>query len=154
MLKHEYFWPEIPIAFPAVSKMQVSSFPIPPPGILIHLFLHIFNNILWLLLYIMCVVGEGEGTRMLSVASNSATSCKPARLICPWNFLGRNTGTSSYFLLQGIFLTQGSNLSLLSLLYWQADYLPLSCLGSPFFSIHILKYSFLEKISKFYQNKK
>ena len=29
------------------------------------------------------------------------------------------------FLLQGIFPTQGSNLSLLCLLNWQADYLPL-----------------------------
>ena len=32
--------------------------------------------------------------------------------------------------LQGIFLTQGSNLHLLSLLYWQADSLPLHHLGS------------------------
>ena len=34
-----------------------------------------------------------------------------------------------HFHLQGIFLTQGSNLGLL---HWQADPLPLSCLGSPF----------------------
>ena len=31
----------------------------------------------------------------------------------PWNFPGRNTGVDCYFLLQGIFLTQGSNLGLL-----------------------------------------
>ena len=31
-----------------------------------------------------------------------------------------------HFLLQGIFLTQGSNLCLLSLLHWQKDSLPLS----------------------------
>ena len=36
-------------------------------------------------------------------------------------------------LLQGIFLTQGLNLNLLSLLHWQADSLPLHHLGSPFF---------------------
>ena len=33
-------------------------------------------------------------------------------------FPGKNTGVDSHFLLQGIFQTQGSNLSLLS---WQAD---------------------------------
>ena len=37
-----------------------------------------------------------------------------------------------YFLLQGIFLTQGSNPHLPCLLHWQADSLPLSDLGSPF----------------------
>ena len=34
----------------------------------------------------------------------------------PWDFPGRNTGVSCHFLLQGIFLTQGSNLRLLGLL--------------------------------------
>ena len=34
----------------------------------------------------------------------------PARLLCP---SGKNTRVSSHFLLQGIFLTQGSNLGLL-----------------------------------------
>ena len=32
-----------------------------------------------------------------------------ARLLCPWNSPGKNTGVSSYSLLQGIFLTQGLN---------------------------------------------
>ena len=35
---------------------------------------------------------------------------QPTRLLCPWNFPGKNTGVGCYFLLQGIFLTQGSNL--------------------------------------------
>ena len=30
-----------------------------------------------------------------------------------WDFLGKNTGVGCHFLLQGIFLTQGSNLGLL-----------------------------------------
>ena len=34
-------------------------------------------------------------------------------LLCPWNSPGRNTGVDCHFLLQRIFLTQGSNLSLL-----------------------------------------
>ena len=48
------------------------------------------------------------------------------RLLCLWNFPGKNTGMSCHFLLQGIFPTQGSNMCLLSLLYWQADSLPLA----------------------------
>ena len=32
----------------------------------------------------------------------------PSRLLCLWNFPGKNTGVSCHFLLQGIFPTQGS----------------------------------------------
>ena len=43
-----------------------------------------------------------------SVVSDSANSCPlPARLLCPWDSPGRNTGVSSHSLLQGIFPTQG-----------------------------------------------
>ena len=42
----------------------------------------------------------------------------------------QNTGVGCHFLLQGIFLTQGSNLHLLDFQHWQADSLPLSFLGS------------------------
>ena len=48
----------------------------------------------------------------------------PARFPCPWGFPGRNTGVGCHFLLQGIFLTQGSNLSLLKV----------SCITGRFFS--------------------
>ena len=40
-------------------------------------------------------------------------------------FQARVTGAGCHFLLQGIFLTQGSNPHLLGLLRWQADFLPL-----------------------------
>ena len=40
-----------------------------------------------------------------------------ARLLCPWDSPGKNTGVGSHFLLQRIFPTQGSNLSLLHLLH-------------------------------------
>ena len=36
----------------------------------------------------------------------------PARVLCPWDFPGKNTGVGCHFLLQGIFPTQGSNLCL------------------------------------------
>ena len=34
---------------------------------------------------------------------------QPARLLCPWDFPGNNTGVGCHFLLQGVFPTQGSN---------------------------------------------
>ena len=37
------------------------------------------------------------------------SDCSPARLFCPWDFPGKNTGVGCHFLLQGIFSTQGSN---------------------------------------------
>ena len=55
--------------------------------------------------------------------------CSPARLFCPWDFLGKQTGVVCHFLLQGIFLTQGLNACLL---HWQADSLFLNHWESPF----------------------
>ena len=46
---------------------------------------------------------------------------QPARLLCPWDFPGKNIGVGYHFLLQGIFLTQRLNPCLLYLLHWQAD---------------------------------
>ena len=51
----------------------------------------------------------------------------PARLLCPWDSLGKNTEAGCHFLLQGILPTQGLNLCLL---HWQAGSLPLSHQGS------------------------
>ena len=64
-------------------------------------------------------------THSRSVVSDSLWPhrLQPARLLCPWNFPGKNTGVGCHFLLQGIFLTQGLNLHLLCLL--QADSLTL-----------------------------
>ena len=55
----------------------------------------------------------------------------PTRLLCPWNFPGKNTERGCRFLFQGIFSTQGSNPHLLHLLHWQADSSPLNHLGNP-----------------------
>ena len=44
------------------------------------------------------------------------------RLLCPWDFPGKNTGVGCHFLLQGVFQMQGSNSHLL---HQQADSLPL-----------------------------
>ena len=43
------------------------------------------------------------------------------RLLCPWDFLGKNIGVGCHFLLQGILLTEGSHPHLLhcrQILYW------------------------------------
>ena len=62
-----------------------------------------------------------------SVMSDSMTSWNVARqaplsMGCPWNSPGKNTGVSCCALLQGIFLTQRSNLHLLCLPHWQAGF--------------------------------
>ena len=44
-----------------------------------------------------------------AVISNSLWSFGPTRFRCPWNFPGKNTRVGYHFLLQEIFLTQGSN---------------------------------------------
>ena len=51
------------------------------------------------------------GHEIRSIMSNSLQphGLWPARLICPWNSPGQNTGEDSHSLLQGIFPTQGSN---------------------------------------------
>ena len=41
----------------------------------------------------------------------------PAKLLCPGDSPGKNTGVGCHFILQGIFPTQGSNLGLLRLLH-------------------------------------
>ena len=45
----------------------------------------------------------------VKVAQSCLTLGDPMNLHHPWNFPGQNTGVGSHSLLQGIFLTQGSN---------------------------------------------
>ena len=49
--------------------------------------------------------------KKVKVAQSCLTVCDllDCRLLCPWEFSGKNTGVCSQSLLQGIFLTQGSN---------------------------------------------
>ena len=69
-----------------------------------------------------------------SVSQSCLTLCDPTD--CSKNTGGKNTGVGGHFLLQGIFLTQGSNLCLLPLLHWQADSLPL-CYLTTLRSVHV-----------------
>ena len=54
-----------------------------------------------------------------------------ARLLCPWDSPGKSTGVVCHALLQGIFLSQGSNPCLSSHLHWQAGPLPAGTQGKP-----------------------
>ena len=58
-----------------------------------------------------------------SIMSNSLQphGLQSIRLLCPWDFSGKNNEVGFHFLLQGIFLTQGQNLRLL---HWQVDSSP------------------------------
>ena len=47
----------------------------------------------------------------------------PTRLLCPWDFPGKNSGMGGHFLFQGLFPSQGLNPCLL---HWQVDSLPLN----------------------------
>ena len=71
--------------------------------------------------------------QVASVVSGSlwASGLQPATLFCPWDSPGKNTGVGCHALLQGIFLTQGSNLHFFRLLHWQAGSLPLELPGKP-----------------------
>ena len=46
---------------------------------------------------------------LVTSSSLQSHGLQPARLLCPWDSPGKNTGVGYHLLLQGIFLTQGSN---------------------------------------------
>ena len=74
-----------------------------------------------------------------SVMSDSSVTpwTVPCQASWPWDFPGKNSQeVGCHFLLQGIFLTQRSNLHLL---HWQVDSLPLGYHESPNTSIDLGK---------------
>ena len=75
----------------------------------------------WVIVKIKYNTDRRSGTQPVHVLSRSVASnscgpmdCSPPRLLCPCDSLGKNSGVDCHFLLQGIFLTQGSNSSLVS----------------------------------------
>ena len=79
-----------------------------------------------------------EILRVVLVAQPGLTVCNPwARLLCPWNSPGKNTGVGYHSLLQGIFQTQKLNPGLshwgqifYHLATWEAQYCE-NCLNVP-----------------------
>ena len=90
----------------------------PPSGMLLSLHANIAGTFL---------SPSAELCQVASVVSDSVwpQGLQPTRLLCPWVSPGKNIGVGCHALLQGIFLTQGLNPSLLCLLYWQVGSLPL-----------------------------
>ena len=77
-----------------------------------------------------CLLRDVRGLSCSAVPDSLWTHrLQPSRRLCPLDFTGKNTGTGCHFLLEGIFLTQGSNPRLL---HQQAGSLPLSHQGSPY----------------------
>ena len=71
---------------------------------------------------------------------------RAARLLCPRDSLGKNTGGGCHFLLRGIFQTQRLNLHLFRLLHWQAGSLSLAPPGKPI--IHNQNLYFYMKVAQ------
>ena len=77
---------------------------------------------------LLFISSTGPFTTDISACAFSVTSIlsdslwphglQTTRLLCPWESPGKNTELGCHFLLQGIFLTQGSNSCLL---HWQMD---------------------------------
>ena len=65
-----------------------------------------------------------SGNRLYPTLCDSMDCSLPDSSIHGMDLPGKNTGVGCHFLLQGIFLTQGSNPHLLCLLHWQVDSLP------------------------------
>ena len=63
-------------------------------------------------------------------------------LLCPWDSPGENIGMGCHFLLQGIFLTQGSNSCLFHLLHCRHILYHLSHQGSLYLHINIQEHRF------------
>ena len=69
----------------------------------------LFCFVLFLPLPWSLLSGGGDGCVSRSCPTlGDPRYCSPARLLCPWDFPGRNTGTGRHLILQGIFPTQGS----------------------------------------------
>ena len=83
----------------------------------ISIYLYKYN--VFVCIYVVCVV-----TKLCPILCNPI-DCSLPRLLCLWDFPGKNTGVGCHFLLQGIFPARALNPCLLCLLHWQADSLPL-----------------------------
>ena len=110
--------------------VEVSS---PPQTVLLS---RIYNSSIPTLCCVAHILSTGKTHFWFSVdyfiETLSPTLCDPmdhSPLLCPWDLWGKNTGVGCHFLLQEIVSHQGSNPCLW---HWQADSLPLSHLGSPF----------------------
>ena len=69
---------------------------------------------------------------------------QPTRLLCPWNSSGKNIGVGCHSLVQGIFLTQGQNLSLLHCRQIFYYLIPSNTNGSFLYTVSYFAFSFIK----------
>ena len=72
------------------------------------------------ILLIACLLSSCDDEMILTICACSAVpdsfpphGLQPTKLLCPWDFRGKNIGLGCHFLLKGIFFTQGLKLHLL-----------------------------------------
>ena len=136
-----------PSSFPLCSQvysLHLHLYSCPENGFIYTVFLNstYMNYTIFVFLFLTSLCKTDFCSCCLVVSDSSvAHGLLPTRLLSPWNFPGKNTGVGCPFLLQGIFLTQGSNLCLL---HWQVDSLLLSHQGSMRDSRSIQKQWFLK----------
>ena len=80
-------------------------------------------------------VGSESVSRSVVPDSLKPHGLLSARVLCPWNSPGKNTGVYSHSLLQRVFPTQGLNLGLPA---FQADSLPSEPPGEPIVKLKII----------------
>ena len=80
---------------------------------------YLWGIIFWFCSIDLCVSFYSHVLVSLSVTFDSLgpQGLWPTRFLCPWDFLGRNTGVGCHFLLEGIFPTQGLSPCLFCLLH-------------------------------------
>ena len=82
--------------------------------------------ILWVFFFFLNSIDMCYAKPLQSCPTPWPHGLKAARLLCPWDCPGKDTGVDCHALLQGIFPTEGSNLRLLHLPPWQAGSSPLT----------------------------
>ena len=75
----------------------------------------LFHNVSYQFFMVLCVC---VCVHALSLHNSlQPHGLQPTRLLCLWNFPGKKIGVGCHFPLQGVFLTQGSNMHLLHILH-------------------------------------
>ena len=105
------------------------------PGKVVRSLIHLKKIFYWSVVDLQCCVNFCYTAQWVSYecASCSVSDSlwpygpQTARLLCSWDFPGKNSRVGCHFLLQGIFLTQGSNPGLL---HWRWILYQLSHRGS------------------------
>ena len=111
--------------------------------------LKLFSSLIYCQYFYILMCIRIECTHSVMSDSLQPHGHQPIRLLYPLNFPDKSTTVGCHLLLQRIFQTQGSNPHLLWLLHQQANFLPLSHLGSQYnanfvhFNVHLSKIYFL-----------